>query len=125
MTTITDRDALRLPNSATARFIGEEHGAGVSFFWVSTPAGGGTDLHHHPYTETWVVQAGRASITAGDEQHDVAAGDIVTVSAGDRHAFRSLGPEPLDMICIHASPCIVQSFDTVDDGEPAEVGWPS
>ncbi len=39
----------------TAKFEGENYGAGASFFYVDNDPGQGTGLHWHPYSETWVV----------------------------------------------------------------------
>ncbi|MCF2585845.1 cupin domain-containing protein [Brevibacterium sp. UCMA 11752] len=110
MITITDRNQTLLPGSATAKFIGAEHGADISFFWVDVQAGKGPDLHWHPYTETWVVLAGEARIEADNETFEAHAGNIVTVVAETVHRFRSLGGDNLQMLCIHASPEIIQEF---------------
>lgn len=118
MITITDREALRLSPGGSARFEGIHHGAGVSFFWVAGEPGTGPERHEHPYSETWIVLAGTASIDADGEQLAAGRGSIVTVTAGSRHLFRSVGPERLEMICVHASPTIIQRFVQAD--APAE-----
>ena len=110
MITTVDRDTLRLPGSPTARYVGSDHGADVSLFWVDTPPGKGPDLHWHPYTETWVVLHGEAHIEAGEDSLRARAGDVVTVPAETVHRFRNCGTEDLEMLCIHASPTIVQEF---------------
>lgn len=112
MITITDRSALQLPGSPTARFEGADHGADVSLFWVRTPPGKGPDFHWHPYAETWVVLHGEVQIDAGDKQFMAQAGDIVTVPADTIHRFRNLGAVDLEMLCVHASPTIIQEFVT-------------
>lgn len=118
MITVTDRDSLRLSPAGTARFEGTDHSAGVSFFWVDNPPGVGPDRHLHPYSETWVVIAGTASIDADGDQLVAGPGSIVTVTAGTRHRFRSIGPSRLEMICIHASETIIQEF-VEDELEPS------
>jgi mannose-6-phosphate isomerase-like protein (cupin superfamily) len=110
MITVSHREQLRMESSRTARFIGEEHGAGVSFFWVDSEKGRGPDPHRHPYTETWVVLSGEAVVTADGAETTVGAGAVVTVGAGTVHHFRSVGGERLEMVCIHASPAIIQEF---------------
>jgi hypothetical protein len=82
MTTVTDREQLRQNTTGTALFVGADHGAGVSFFWVDTPPGGGPETHWHPYTETWVVLRGEAVIESDGEQLRAGAGAIVTVHPG-------------------------------------------
>src|SRR5690606_18625473 len=108
--TVTSRTLLRKPGAATARFVGAEQGADVSLFWVDAAPGTGPDLHWHPYTETWVVLRGEVLVETEDERRHAEAGQIVTVPAETRHRFRNCGTENLEMLCIHASPVIVQDF---------------
>jgi mannose-6-phosphate isomerase-like protein (cupin superfamily) len=77
-------------------FVGEKHGVSISFFLVNAPAGHSPELHRHHYDETIIVQEGRATCVAGDEQRDVKAGDIIVIPAGTaplRH-FRPHTPAP-------------------------------
>jgi mannose-6-phosphate isomerase-like protein (cupin superfamily) len=92
----------------TARFEGKDHSSGVSFFLVDNDPGQGPGLHRHPYTETWVVRAGSATIFADGETIEAVAGDILTVTAGTAHKFANSGSGRLEMVCIHASPRMVQ-----------------
>ncbi|WP_293699405.1 cupin domain-containing protein [uncultured Agrococcus sp.] len=115
MLTVTDRSVLQLSGSRTARFEGTKHSAEVSMFWVRTPHGQGPDYHWHPYTETWVVLHGEVRIEAGGEQFVAKGGNIITVPAETVHRFRSIGEEELEMLCIHASPAIIQEFVTPPD----------
>lgn len=110
MITVRDRNELQSPDSATARYQGSEHGADASLFWVRTPPGEGPDAHWHPYTETWVVLDGEVRIETGEESLHAGPGAIVTVSANTVHSFRNIGTTVLEMICIHASPAIIQDF---------------
>ncbi|KQQ93685.1 hypothetical protein ASF62_05600 [Leifsonia sp. Leaf325] len=110
MITIVDREQLRANGTGTARFVGLDHSAGVSMFWVDTQPGEGPDTHWHPYSETWVVLRGEASIEADGATVRAGMGAIVTVPADTRHRFRSTGIENLEMLCIHASPEIIQEF---------------
>lgn len=100
---------LELRPGGTARFEGEPHGSGASFFLVKNRPGEGAMLHVHPYPETWVVRAGRVRFTVGGEPVEAAAGDIVVGPAGVPHKFVCLGPELLEMVCIHPSPRFVQT----------------
>lgn len=94
----------------TVEFEGEPYGSGVSFFHVNNEPGSGPDLHKHPYPETWIVRAGKARITADGESVEVGPGDIVVASAETPHKFKNIGTERLEIICIHASPCIIQEW---------------
>lgn len=110
MITVTNRDNLRLLGSPTAMYEGRDHGAGVSLFWVDSPPGSGPDFHWHPYTETWVVLQGEARIEAGEDRLRARTGYVVTIPAETVHRFRSCGSGNLQMLCIHASPTIIQTF---------------
>jgi mannose-6-phosphate isomerase-like protein (cupin superfamily) len=92
----------------TLTFEGEPHGSGVSFFLVDNKPGAGPDLHRHPYSETWIVRAGRARFTADGKDIVAGPGDIVVVGPNTPHMFKNTGTERLDMICIHDSPKMIQ-----------------
>jgi mannose-6-phosphate isomerase-like protein (cupin superfamily) len=92
----------------TVTFEGEPHGSGVSFFLVNNEPGEGPDLHKHPYSETWIVRSGKARITADDKEIEAGPGDIAVVGPETPHKFKNMGPDRLEIICIHASPLIVQ-----------------
>jgi mannose-6-phosphate isomerase-like protein (cupin superfamily) len=92
----------------TITFEGEPHASGVSFFLVNSQTGAGPRLHRHPYSETWIVRGGRALFTADGEELEAGPGDIIVVTTDTPHRFTSLGPERLDMVCIHASPTMIQ-----------------
>ncbi len=105
---IVPADALRIGTGRTRRFVGAEHGANVSYFWVDNEPGEGPGLHWHPYTETWVVLEGTARITMGDRELVAGPGDTATVPAGVWHRFVNAGTDRLKVLCIHASAVIVQ-----------------
>jgi mannose-6-phosphate isomerase-like protein (cupin superfamily) len=100
----------QLPASASGsiQFVGQDHQSGVSFFHVKNQPGMGPPLHRHPYSETWIVLAGRALITAGDHQDEIRPGDIAVVTAETPHKFKNIGSGLLELICIHASPVMIQ-----------------
>ena len=88
---------------------GVEIGSPVTVIVVDAAPGEGPALHFHAYPETFVVQAGRGRFQLDDEVVEAGAGDLLVVPTGTTHGFRSLGPENLRMVAIHASP----RFDTV------------
>jgi len=92
----------------TLRFEGESYGSGVSFFLVNNQPGKGPDLHTHPYSETWIVRSGKARITADGQDMEVSPGDIIVVTAETPHKSKNIGTDRLDIICIHASPRMIQ-----------------
>ena len=92
----------------TVTFEGEPFGSGISFFLVHNQPGEGPDLHRHPYPETWILRSGKAVFTADGEDLEAGPGDIMVVSANTPHKFKNAGDERLDIICIHASPRMIQ-----------------
>ena len=108
MVTVVKAADLVTGSGRTGRFEGDAHDAGVSFYLVDNDPGQGPVLHRHPYTETWLVRSGSVRITVADESVDAVAGDIVTVPANTPHKFVNTGTGPLRMVCIHASPRMIQ-----------------
>jgi mannose-6-phosphate isomerase-like protein (cupin superfamily) len=94
----------------TVKFEGESYGSGVSFFLVNNQPGTGPDLHKHPYSETWIVRSGNARITAEGQDMEVSVGDIIVVTPETPHKFKNIGTDRLDIICIHASPRMIQEM---------------
>lgn len=91
-------------------FEGESHGSGISFFHVNAAPGTGPALHKHPYSETWIVRSGKAQFTADGVEVEAGPGDIGVVGPETPHKFKSLGPDRLEIICIHASPRMIQEW---------------
>jgi mannose-6-phosphate isomerase-like protein (cupin superfamily) len=108
MYTVIRSGELEPSPGGTVRFEGEQFGSGVSFFLVHNEPGAGPDLHRHPYSETWIVRAGKGRFTADGEDVDAEPGDILVVGAETPHKFKNVGTERLDVICIHASPRMIQ-----------------
>jgi mannose-6-phosphate isomerase-like protein (cupin superfamily) len=74
-------------SESSETFEGHKHDANVSFF-VNHPApGSGPRLHRHPYEEVFIVQAGEATFTVGEQTIDAGAGDILVAPAGVPHKF--------------------------------------
>ncbi|MFF1539005.1 cupin domain-containing protein [Microbacterium sp. NPDC058269] len=101
---------IRIGTGRSRRFVGAEHGAEVSYFFVENQPGEGPELHWHPYSETWVVIEGVASITVGEETFVAGAGDTATGPAYIPHRFTNVGDGVLKIIGIHASATIIQTF---------------
>jgi mannose-6-phosphate isomerase-like protein (cupin superfamily) len=99
---------LQPSSGGTITFEGEPYGSGVSMFLVNNEPGAGPDLHKHPYSETWVVRSGKAQLTADGEEFEAGPGDMAVVGPETPHKFKNIGTERLEIICIHASPRIIQ-----------------
>lgn len=98
-----------LPGSDRARrFEGADHGAGASFFLSRHAPGEGPKLHTHPYEETFIVQAGAARFTVGDETLEASPGQILIVPPSTPHKFVNSGDSRLQMVSIHGAARMVQ-----------------
>ncbi|GAB3551369.1 cupin domain-containing protein [Arthrobacter tumbae] len=106
---------LRLRGSSTLRFEGESYGSGISYFLVDAEPGSGPDLHRHPYSETWVVLRGQAGLEVGGVRFTATEGDTAVVAAGVWHSFRNTGESRLHIMCIHASPRMIQEEFSPDN----------
>ena len=107
MASVFPIDDLRRSPTAALFEGGDE--IGVSIFVTRYPRGRGPDLHTHPYPEVFVVEAGTAVFTSGEEQLTVAAGNIVVVPAETVHGFKNAGDEELHVVSVHPSPSVQQT----------------
>lgn len=101
---------IRIGTGRSRRFVGADHGAEVSYFYVENQPGQGPGMHWHPYPETWVVLEGTARITIGDQTLVAESGDTATGPAFVPHRFVNIGDGVLRIIGIHASATIIQTF---------------
>jgi mannose-6-phosphate isomerase-like protein (cupin superfamily) len=83
---------------------GAEIGSPSTLILTDMAKNRGPRLHRHPYPEVWVILAGAARFTAGDEIIDAGPGDIVHVEADTPHKFVVTSEEPAKMVCIHHAP---------------------
>ncbi|MCP4182253.1 MAG: cupin domain-containing protein [Hyphomicrobiales bacterium] len=89
---------------------GKDIGTGVTVLFYSTAEiGVGPAWHVHTYDEIFIVRAGRAVFTMGDEKIEATKGQILFGPANVPHKYSNLGPEPLEMIDIHVSDRWVQT----------------
>ena len=91
------------------QFVGAERGdVGVSVFLLRALPGRGPGPHRHPYDEVQFVQGGRGLWTVDGREFEGRAGDIFVIKAGEVHAFRCIGDEPLVQLDVHLSPRFIQ-----------------
>lgn len=108
--TVATAAELLIGTRGTRRFEGRDFGAGISYFFVDNQPGEGADLHWHPYPETWLVISGTARATIGGEEFVLSDGDTATVPPNTWHGFVNAGPGKLQLLGIHASDTIIQTF---------------
>ena len=100
-------EELRFSPTATLFQGGDE--LGVSIFVTNyDERGRGPQLHKHPYAEIFVVHAGTALFTVGDEQLTVEAGHIVVAPPDTPHAFECAGDDTLRVVTVHTSGTLQQ-----------------
>ena len=95
--------------SATAALFQGRDEVPVSIFVTRYERGQGPVLHVHPYPEVFVVETGTAAFTVGDDELEVAAGNIVIVPADTPHAFQGAGDDVLRVVSVHPSGTVEQT----------------
>ncbi|MGH2582227.1 MAG: cupin domain-containing protein [Anaerolineales bacterium] len=107
-TLVHSSDIPRMPGGSL-RFEGKEYNSGVSFFLISdAPRRPGPPLYKHPYSETWILRSGKALFKAGDMEVEASTGDILVAEPNTPHKYRNICDTNLELICIHASPVMIQ-----------------
>jgi mannose-6-phosphate isomerase-like protein (cupin superfamily) len=67
---------------------------------ATVPPGAETLLHRHRVTEElYHVTQGAGLMTLGDETFAVCTGDTICIPPGTPHKLRSIGAEPLRVLC--------------------------
>ena len=91
------------------QFVGADQGdTNVSVFLLNALPGQGPSPHRHPYDEVQFVREGRGLWTVDGTEFEAGAGDILVIKAGEVHAFRCIGEEPLVQVDVHLSPRFIQ-----------------
>lgn len=105
-TVIPVEDLRRSPRAALFEGGAE---APVSMFITQYERGQGPALHLHPYPEVFLVQAGTARFTVGEDRLNVDAGHLVIVPAHTPHGFEGAGDDTLRVVSVHPSPTVQQT----------------
>jgi len=100
-----DAKALSLPGRRSSEIVGAANGAqGMSFRLVEImplkPGEAERGPHvHHAFEECIHVLAGTGATVTAAGEHPVKAGDTILVPAGELHATKATGAEPLKLLC--------------------------
>ena len=94
-------------SDALVRFQGGDQ-VPLSVFVAEYPRGDGPPLHIHPYAELFLVERGAVRFTAGDEETEISAGNIVVVAAETKHRFEGTSDELSRVVSVHPSAEVVQ-----------------
>ncbi len=88
---------------------------GVSVRWLIGPAeeapnfalryfevepGGWTSLDQHAHDHGVVIMRGQGRVRLGEEEFDIAFGDVVYVPGNEVHQFKNTGEEPFGFFCV-------------------------
>jgi quercetin dioxygenase-like cupin family protein len=114
--TVARRDDLifrQLPGRVAADpFAGA--GAPVSVRVVRVALGGSRTPHRHPHScEVVHVVAGKGVVWLDGRTSEVAAGDVVLISAGTPHATIAVGAE-LQLVCFFPHPDLAANIEELD-----------
>lgn len=107
-----------------AEEVNDEGAQGAMIRWVITEAqgsenyalrvielepGGNTPHHTHWFEHQNYVIEGKGSVTIGDDDHTIRAGDVIFVPGGVRHQYRNTGNTPLKFLCGIPQPWIKEA----------------
>ena len=97
--------------------IGPDQGPNFALRRFIMQPGGGMPRHTNTVEHEQYVLRGAARITLGDEVHQVKAGDVVYIPAGQPHSYQAEGSEPFEFLCV--VPNRDDVIELVRDDEPA------
>lgn len=106
--TIVDIASLRPPSGGSPRFEGDNYGANVSCFVVTSSPGNGADKHRHPYEEIFVILGGDIEVIVDGELRMIGSGNIFVTPPNTWHEFKNRSSQNALMINIHPVPNIIQ-----------------
>jgi quercetin dioxygenase-like cupin family protein len=88
--------------TATTRqvLIGADQGPHFAMRRFVIAPGGSMPAHTNSVEHEQYVLAGRARIGIGDQEHEVATGNVVFIPAGVPHWYRCLGDQPFAFLCV-------------------------
>ena len=77
---------------------------------VHTPPGKAIEMHVHPYSETFVLLAGKGRWTVGEVVAEYVPEQILVAAPDTPHGFRNIGDDPLLVVSVHESGTLEQTF---------------
>jgi quercetin dioxygenase-like cupin family protein len=94
---VAPRDYEHVPGVVRHELIG---GPSYRVRYFEVAPGQRTALERHAPDHGVVIERGRARVTLGDDEHELAPGDVVYVAPDELHCFEALGDETLGFICV-------------------------
>ena len=80
--------------------ISSQEGPNFALRKFSMQKGGGMPRHMNTVEHEQYVLRGQATITIGDETHQVKTGDVVFIPEGAIHSYQNMGNELFEFLCI-------------------------
>ncbi|MEO8183933.1 MAG: cupin domain-containing protein [Deltaproteobacteria bacterium] len=96
-----DAPSFALPNLSVTGLAAPSRGSRETSVWRITLSPGSPGVAHSlDREEIFVVLAGSATVTLGDERSELRAGDVLVVPPGQLFAFGNAGPGALDALAM-------------------------
>lgn len=116
----TDAPVFELEGATFTGLASPSRGATENCVWrVVIAPGTPATPHHIDREETFVVLAGRASATVGDDHFELGPGDALVVPAHDTIALANSGDSPFEAVAVLP----VGGRATIDGGDPFAPPW--
>ena len=80
--------------------ISSQEGPNFALRRFTMQTGGGMPRHTNTVEHEQYVLAGQATITIGEQTHQVKTGDVVFIPEGVVHSYENTGAEPFQFLCI-------------------------
>jgi quercetin dioxygenase-like cupin family protein len=80
--------------------ISSQEGPNFALRKFSMQKGGGMPRHTNTVEHEQYVLRGKATVTIGNEAHQVKAGDVLLIPEGAIHSYQNTGDEPFEFLCI-------------------------
>jgi quercetin dioxygenase-like cupin family protein len=87
-------------NTIIQVLISSQEGPNFALRKFSMQKGGGMPRHTNTVEHEQYVLRGQATITIGNETHQVKTGYVVFIPEGAIHSYQNMGNEPFEFLCI-------------------------
>ena len=119
-----DQKTVEMPGAEGCKvrwLVGKDDGAqNFSMRQFEVAPGGFTPRHSHPYEHEVFVLAGNGTVSSGDIEHEIKAGDVIFVTPDEVHQFRNQGDQPLSFLCLIPNSALDQPITLAPECGTAE-----
>ena len=89
-------------------------GGAYSIELTKVAPGGSSPTHVEPHAHLFYILSGWGEVTIEGEAQEVRPGSVSPISAGQRHSFRNLGADSLEMLVVYHPPRIRNALVALD-----------